>query len=84
VDIGRLIGGETLAIAIAIAGVIGAIGSFSTLMLSFSRLPLVMAEDGYLPRVFARQNSRTGAPWVAIAACAILWGVCYPLGFEKT
>ena len=54
VDIGRLIGGETLAIAIAIAGVIGAVGSFSTLMLSFSRLPLVMAEDGYLPRVFAR------------------------------
>jgi amino acid transporter len=83
VDIGRIIGGETLAIAIAVAGVIGAVGSFSTLMLSFSRLPLVMAEDGYLPRVFARQNSRTGAPWVAIIACAILWGVCYPLGFEK-
>ena len=83
VDVARLIGGETLAIAIALAGVIGAIGSFSALMLSFTRLPLVMAEDGYLPRVFSRLHPRTGAPWVAIAACAILWAVCYPLGFER-
>jgi amino acid transporter len=84
VDIGRIIGGETLAIAIGVAGVIGAIGSFGTLMLSFTRLPLVMAEDGYLPRIFARRNARTGAPWIAILACAVLWAVCFPLGFEKS
>ena len=84
VDVGQIIGGETLAIAIALAGVIGAIGSFSALMLSFTRLPLVMAEDGYLPRIFARRDARTGAPWVAIVACAILWAVCFPLGFEKS
>ena len=83
VDIARLIGGETLAICIALAGMLGAIGSFSTLMLSFTRLPLVMAEDGYLPRVIARQNARTGVPWVSVSACAILWAVCYPLGFQK-
>ncbi len=84
VDIGQIVGGETLAIAIALAGVIGAIGSFGALMLSFTRLPLVMAEDGYLPRIFARRDSRTGAPWVAILACAILWAACFPLGFEKS
>jgi amino acid transporter len=82
-DVAQFIGGETLAVAIALAGIIGAIGSFSALMLSFTRLPLVMAEDDYLPRIVTRQNSRTGAPWVAILACAILWAVCYPLGFEK-
>jgi amino acid transporter len=84
VDIGRIIGGETLAIAIGVAGVIGAIGSFGALMLSFTRLPLVMAEDGHLPRIFARRNARTGAPWIAILACAVLWAVCFPLGFEKS
>src|ERR1700722_55126 len=83
-DVGRIVGGETLAIAIALAGVIGAIGSFGALMLSFTRLPLVMAEDGYLPRIFARRDARTGAPWVAILACAILWAICFPLGFEKS
>jgi amino acid transporter len=83
VDIGRIVGGETLAVAIGVAGLIGAFGSFGALMLSFTRLPLVMAEDGYLPRIFTRCNARTGAPWVAILACAALWGICFPLGFEK-
>ena len=83
VDVGQIIGGETLALAIAAAGIIGAIGTFSTLMLSFTRLPMVMAEDGYLPRLFTRKNARTGAPWVAIVACAVFWSICYPLGFEK-
>ena len=84
VDIGRIVGGETLAIAIAVAGVIGAIGSFGALMLSFTRLPQVMAEDGYLPRIFERRSARTGAPWVAIVVCAIFWAICFPLGFEKS
>ena len=83
VDVAQIIGGETLAIAIAVAGVIGAIGTFGALMLSFTRLPMVMAADGYLPRVFTRID-RKGAPWVAILVCAILWAICFPLGFEKS
>jgi amino acid transporter len=82
-DIGRIVGGETLAVTIALAGVIGAVGSFGALMMSFTRLPLVMAEDGYLPRIFRKRDSRTGAPLAAIAACAILWALSFPLGFEK-
>jgi amino acid transporter len=82
-DIGRIVGGETLGVAIAVAGVIGAVGSFGALMMSFARLPLVMAEDGYLPRIFRGRNARTGAPIAAIVACAILWATLFPLGFEK-
>jgi amino acid transporter len=52
-------------------------------MMSFTRLPVVMARDGYLPRVFTRTN-RAGAPWVAILVSAILWSACYPLGFERS
>jgi amino acid transporter len=84
VGVGQIVGGETLAIAIAVAGVIGAVGSFGALMLSFTRLPLVMAEDGYLPRIFTRRGARTGAPWVAILVCAAFWAICFPLGFEKS
>ena len=83
VDIGRAVGGEALAVAIAFAGLLGAVGSFGALMMSFSRLPGVIAEDGYLPRVFTRTN-RAGAPWVAIVVLAVLWAACYPLGFEKS
>src|SRR6185369_4518099 len=38
---------------------------------------------GYLPKIFSRTN-RSGAPWVTIVVFAILWGACYPLGFEKS
>jgi amino acid transporter len=84
VDVARLVSGEGLAIAIALAGVIGAVGSFGSLMMSFTLLPAVMAEDGYLPKIFARRHARTGAPWVAIVFCAGLWALCYPLGFERS
>jgi amino acid transporter len=83
VDVGQLLGGTLLALAVAIAGMLGAFGTFGALMMSFSRLPVVMAEDGYLPRVFARKYPRTGAPWVAIVVCAIAWAALLPLGFER-
>jgi len=83
VDIARMVGGGTLGLAIAIAGMLGAIGSFGALMMSFTRLPAVMAQDGYLPRVFTRTN-RAGAPWVAIVVSALLWAACFPLGFERS
>jgi amino acid transporter len=82
VDAARLVGGQALAAAVALAGILGAIGSFGALMMSFTRLPVVMARDGYLPGVFARMN-RAGAPWVAIVVSAIFWAACYPLGFER-
>src|SRR5437588_4093196 len=81
VDAGQALGGSILALGIAVSGMIGALGSFSGLMLSFTRLPAVMAADGYLPQAFARHLKKTGAPWVAIVACAIAWAACLPLGF---
>jgi amino acid transporter len=83
VDVARAVGGGTLAVTIALAGIIGAIGSFGALMMSFTRLPGVMAEDGYLPQIFTRTN-RSGAPWVAILVSAVCWAACYPLGFERS
>ncbi|MFZ0700733.1 MAG: APC family permease [Candidatus Acidiferrales bacterium] len=82
VDVGRAIGGNWLSIAIAVGGAIGAIGTFNALTLSFTRLPLVMAQDGYLPRIFARTSAKTGMPVVAIVACAIGWAACLFLNFE--
>jgi len=83
VDVGQFLGGTGLALAIAAAGIVGAFGTFGSLMMSFTRLPVVLAEDGYLPRVFALRHARTRAPWVAIVACAICWAAFVPLGFEK-
>ena len=83
VDVGRLLGGPALAVAVAAAGITGAVGTFGALMLSLTRLPGAMAADGFLPRVFTRKNAQTGAPWVSIVVCAVVWAACLPLGFVQ-
>ncbi len=84
VDAARIVGGGALALAVTLAGAIGAVGTFGTLMLSFTRLPLVMAEDGYLPRAVTRVSAKSGTPWIAVILCVAFWAICYPLGFEKS
>lgn len=84
VDVGRFFGGEALAVAITVAAVIGSIGTFGGLMMSFTRLPSVMAADGFLPKIFTRESSRNGTPWVSVIACAGFWALCFPLGFEHS
>ena len=62
---------------------VSAFGMFNALCLSYSRLPAVLAEDGYLPRVFARRSPEDGAPWVAVLACALAWTLSLGLSFER-
>ncbi len=75
-------GGAVLAFAITTGGMIGAAGTLNALTMSLSRLPAVLAEDGFLPKTFARRN-RAGAPWIAILACAALWAAALQLSFVK-
>src|SRR5271167_2223752 len=82
-DIAGLLGGPLLRIGVVLGGVISAFGMFNALVMSYSRLPLAMAQDGMLPGVFAKVHPRTGAPWVAITVCAVAWGLCLGLGFER-
>jgi amino acid transporter len=51
--------------------------------MSYSRLPLALAEEGYLPKAFTWITKSTGAPWVAVIVCAIGWAACLGIGFER-
>ncbi|MGA8183053.1 MAG: APC family permease, partial [Terriglobia bacterium] len=76
-----LVGGDWLRALLVLGGMVSAFGIFNALVMSYSRLPLAMAEDGMLPRVFAKVHPKTKAPWVAILACAAGWALCLGLGF---
>jgi amino acid transporter len=82
-DIAGMLGGPLLRIGLVLGGMISAFGMFNALVMSYSRLPLAMAQDGMLPRVFGKLHSKTRAPWVAILACAAGWGLCLGLGFAR-
>jgi amino acid transporter len=58
------------------------LGTFNSFVLSYSRIPVVLAGDGYLPRAFMRQT-RAGAPWVAVLACAVAWTLATQLGLKR-
>jgi amino acid transporter len=82
-DIAGLLGGPLLRVGLALGGMISGFGMFNALVMSYSRLPLAMSQDGMLPRVFGKLHPKTRAPWVAILALATCWAMCLGLGFER-
>ncbi len=82
-DIAGLLGGPLLRIGVVLGGMFSAFGMFNALVMSYSRLPLAMAQDGMLPSVFGKLQKKSRAPWVAIVALAIGWAMCLGLGFAR-
>jgi amino acid transporter len=82
-DVAGLLGGPLLRIALVLGGMMSAFGMFNALVMSYSRLPLAMAQDGMLPAIFSKVTKRSGAPWVSILVLATGWGLCLGLGFER-
>ncbi|HKA01621.1 MAG TPA: APC family permease [Candidatus Solibacter sp.] len=74
---------QAVAVGITIGGLMGAFGTLNALTMALARLPAVLADDGYLPKVFARRNPKNGAPYVAIFGCAIVWALALNLSFAK-
>jgi amino acid transporter len=79
---GKIAGFEWLRLLIVLGGMMSGFGMFNALVMSYSRLPLVMAWDGMLPKVFGKTSKRN-APWVAIIVCAFCWALCLGLGFKR-
>ena len=76
-------GANWLGFLLVLGGMMSAFGMFNALVMSYSRLPLAMAQDGMLPKIFGRTHSKTRAPWVAIVVLALGWALCLGLGFER-
>jgi amino acid transporter len=76
-------GAHWLGFLLVLGGMMSAFGMFNALVMSYSRLPLAMAQDGMLPKIFGRTHPKTRAPWVAIVVLATGWALCLGLGFER-
>ena len=82
VEAARTLGGPVLALAVGIGGMLCGAGMLNALVMSYSRVPYAMAEDGFLPG-FLRRRNRRDAPWVSIMVCSAAWTLCLTLGFER-
>jgi amino acid transporter len=78
----RTLAGPWLATAVAAGGIITGVGMFNALVMSYTRLPMAMAEEGMLPRALATRNRR-GVPWVSVLFCGLAWALALSLSFER-
>ncbi|MFZ1084140.1 MAG: APC family permease [Terracidiphilus sp.] len=81
-DVAVLLGGPLLGLAMIAGGAINGFGMFNALVLSYTRLPMAMAEDGMLPVIFALRNRRD-VPWVSVLLCGAAWAAALSLPFER-
>jgi amino acid transporter len=79
---GSTLGGEWLGLLVLGGGVICGVGMFNALMMSYTRLPMAMAEDSMLPHFIGRRNRR-GVPWVSVLLCGLAWALALRLPFER-
>lgn len=79
----KMVGGEWLGILIAFAALISAWSLFNSQLLYVSRMPFVMAKDGWLPSFLAKTSESTGAPKNALLMSCFISLVFSALPFGK-
>ncbi|HEU4383399.1 MAG TPA: APC family permease [Anaeromyxobacteraceae bacterium] len=83
VEVARRFGGAPLAGLVVAGGAVTVVGMFNAILLSWSRLPVALAEEGWLPAAFARRSARTGAPVISLATGALLCATCVGMGLRR-
>ncbi|HLW70781.1 MAG TPA: APC family permease [Candidatus Binataceae bacterium] len=78
---GVRLGGPLLGTAISVGGAISAFALFEAAILWVSRLPFVLAGEGYLPRALAAMSDKRDVPARSILVCCVVFTLLAPLGF---
>ena len=58
-----------------VAALLGSAALLNATVLTSTRMPSSMAEDGYLPPVFAAKHPRFGTPWIAILISSAIYAL---------
>ena len=71
-SLGKIVGGQWLAIFIAAGGMASAFGLFSAVLLSVSRIPKAMADDHLLPDKLQELHPKYKTPYLSIIVCSLV------------
>jgi len=74
--------GRWIAIWVALGGMISALALFNALLLGYSRIPFVLADDGLLPKALAKLDVY-GTPRTAVIVSAIFYSLFALVSFGK-
>jgi len=76
-----LIGGHWLGVLIAVGGMASTLGIYASVLLSVSRVPMVMADDELLPAGLKRQHKKFNTPYISIIVCSVVVSGMIQWGF---
>jgi amino acid transporter len=74
-DAAKVIGGPWLGTWMTLAAMVANVALLNSTVLTTTRMPFAMAEDGYLPKALTRKHLRYGTPWLAIVVSAIIYAL---------
>jgi amino acid transporter len=74
-DAAAMIGGPWLGTWMTLAAMVGNVALLNSTILTTTRMPFALAEDGYLPNVLTRKHARHGTPWLAIVVSAFIYAL---------
>jgi amino acid transporter len=81
-DAAREVVGPWLALCVVLGGTINGFGMFNALMMSYTRVPYALAEEGLLPKLISRRTE-AGVPWVSVVLCSVAWALALRMSFER-
>jgi amino acid transporter len=81
VEVGRNLGGPLLGLALAAGGAVSAFSIFDAATLWVSRMPYVLALEGYLPSKLSGIWTDRATPATSIVTCCVIFSLMVPLGF---
>ena len=74
--------GRWIAVWIALGGMVSALALFNALLLGYSRIPFVLADDGLLPKPLAKLDT-LGTPRTAVIVSAVFYSLFALVSFSK-
>jgi amino acid transporter len=71
----QMIGGRWLGTWMTLAAMVGNVALLNSTVLTTTRMPFAMAEDGYLSPALTQKHRRYGTPWLAIVVSALIYAL---------
>lgn len=81
--LGLFIGGKWLGTLLALGGMACMLGLYSAVLLSVSRVPKVMADDGLMPKKLEALHPKFHSPYISIIVCSVVVSLMIILSFKE-
>jgi amino acid transporter len=81
--LGLYVGGNWLGSLLSAGGMACMLGLYSAVLLSVSRVPKVMADDGLMPKKLERLHPKYQTPYISIIVCSVVVSMMIILSFKE-